>query len=198
MKIKLFFLTIGACILTYLIFTANNRQYLTITSIYDDSTTIKESYNVHLNQSLNMSIPTSYYTFHRENFEIENVVDKIQDNVDNIQEKLDSSNIILMYLGDFEVLYEKNATINIYNELQKLFITLRKYNSKQIIFISPVNMSSSYLLEDLAKKYKIEFFNTPSLLNKRMVSNYQLSEEDHKIIAQKLQNIIMSTWKVEN
>ena len=155
MKIKLFFLTIGACILTYLIFTANNRQYLTITSIYDDSTTIKESYNVHLNQSLNMSIPTSYYTFHRENFEIENVVDKIQDNVDNIQEKLDSSNIILMYLGDFEVLYEKNATINIYNELQKLFITLRKYNSKQIIFISPVNMSSSYLLEDLAKKYKI-------------------------------------------
>lgn len=198
MKIKLFFLTIGACILTYLIFTANNRQYLTITSIYDDSTTIKESYNVHLNQSLNMSIPTSYYTFHRENFEIENVVDKIQDNVDNIQEKLDSSNIILVYLGDFEVLYEKNATINIYNELQKLFITLRKYNSKQIIFISPVNMSSSYLLEDLAKKYKIEFFNTPSLLNKRMVSNYQLSEEDHKIIAQKLQNIIMSTWKVEN
>lgn len=198
MKIKLFFLTIGACILTYLIFTANNRQYLTITSIYDDSTTIKESYNVHLNQSLNMSIPTSYYTFHRENFEIENVVDKIQDNVDNIQEKLDSSNIILVYLGDFEVLYEKNATINIYNELQKLFITLRKYNSKQIIFISPVNMSSSYLLEDLAKKYKIEFFNTPSLLNKRMVSNYQLNEEDHKIIAQKLQNIIMSTWKVEN
>ncbi len=198
MKIKLFFLTIGACILTYLIFTANNRQYLTITSIYDDSTTIKESYNVHLNQSLNMSIPTSYYTFHRENFEIENVVDKIQDNVDNIQEKLDSSNIILVYLGDFEVLYEKNATINIYNELQKLFITLRKYNSKQIIFISPVNMSSSYLLEDLAKKYKIEFFNTPSLLNKRMVYNYQLSEEDHKIIAQKLQNIIMSTWKVEN
>lgn len=198
MKIKLFFLTIGACILTYLIFTANNRQYLTITSIYDDSTTIKESYNVHLNQSLSMSIPTSYYTFHRENFEIENVVDKIQDNVDNIQEKLDSSNIILVYLGDFEVLYEKNATINIYNELQKLFITLRKYNSKQIIFISPVNMSSSYLLEDLAKKYKIEFFNTPSLLNKRMVSNYQLSEEDHKIIAQKLQNIIMSTWKVEN
>lgn len=198
MKIKLFFLTIGACILTYLIFTANNRQYLTITSIYDDSTTIKESYNVHLNQSLNMSIPTSYYTFHRENFEIENVVDKIQDNVDNIQEKLDSSNIILVYLGDFEVLYEKNATINVYNELQKLFITLRKYNSKQIIFISPVNMSSSYLLEDLAKKYKIEFFNTPSLLNKRMVSNYQLSEEDHKIIAQKLQNIIMSTWKVEN
>lgn len=198
MKIKLFFLTIGACILTYLIFTANNRQYLTITSIYDDSTTIKENYNVHLNQSLNMSIPTSYYIFHRENFEIENVVDKIQDNVDNIQEKLDSSNIILVYLGDFEVLYEKNATINIYNELQKLFITLRKYNSKQIIFISPVNMSSSYLLEDLAKKYKIEFFNTPSLLNKRMVSNYQLSEEDHKIIAQKLQNIIMSTWKVEN
>ena len=198
MKIKLFFLTIGACILTYLIFTANNRQYLTITSIYDDSTTIKESYNVHLNQSLNMSIPTSYYTFHRENFEIENVVDKIQDNVDNIQEKLDSSNIILVYLGDFEVLYEKNATINIYNELQKLFIKLRKYNSKQIIFISPVNMSSSYLLEDLAKKYKIEFFNTPSLLNKRMVYNYQLSEEDHKIIAQKLQNIIMSTWKVEN
>ncbi len=198
MKIKLFFLTIGACILTYLIFTANNRQYLTITSIYDDSTTIKESYNVHLNQSLNMSIPTSYYTFHRENFEIENVVDKIQDNVDNIQEKLDSSNIILVYLGDFEILYEKNATINIYNELQKLFITLRKYNSKQIIFISPVNMSSSYLLEDLAKKYKIEFFNTPSLLNKRMVYNYQLSEEDHKIIAQKLQNIIMSTWKVEN
>ena len=198
MKIKLFFLTIGACILTYLIFTANNRQYLTITSIYDDSTTIKESYNVHLNQSLNMSIPTSYYTFHRENFEIENVVDKIQDNVDNIQEKLDSSNIILVYLGDFEVLYEKNATINIYNELQKLFITLRKYNSKQIIFISPVNMSSSYLLEDLAKKYKIEFFNTPSLLNKRMVYNYLLSEEDHKIIAQKLQNIIMSTWKVEN
>ena len=42
-----------------------------------------------------------------ENLEIENVVDKIKSNYNEIQEKLSSSNVIIVYLGDFELLYEK-------------------------------------------------------------------------------------------
>ena len=133
-----------------------------------------------------------------ENLEVENVVDKIKSNYNDIQEKLNSSNVIIVYLGDFELLYEKENIINIYSGLEDLFILLRKYNSKQIIYISPINLNSNYLLKDLTHKYKADFINTPSILQKQSTNNYALNIEDHKIIANKLFNNIISTWKIEN
>ena len=48
MKIKLFFLSLAAIVLTYLIFNANNHQEIKITTIYDDTTTIKENFSTFL------------------------------------------------------------------------------------------------------------------------------------------------------
>ena len=45
MKVKLFFLTLSAVILTYLIYNANYHQEIKISAIYDEKTTIKENFN---------------------------------------------------------------------------------------------------------------------------------------------------------
>ncbi len=198
MKVKLFFLSLGAIVLTYLIFIANNHQEIKIVTIYDDTTTIKENFSNILQKDLEKLLPTTLNNYHKENLEIENAVDKIKSNYNDIQEKLNSSNVIIIYLGDFELLFEKENIINIYSNLEDLFILLRKYNSKQIIYISPINLTSNYLLKDLTHKYKIDFINTPSILQKQSKNNYTLSIEDHKIIANKLFNNIISTWKIES
>lgn len=198
MKVKLFFLSLGAIVLTYLIFTANNHQEMKMTVIYDDTTTIQENFSVFLQKDLEKLLPTTVNHYHKENLEIENVVDKIKSNYNEIQEKLSSSNVIIVYLGDFELLYEKENIINIYSHLEDLILLLRKYNSKQIIYISPINLSSNYLLKDLANKHKITFINTPSILRKFTTQNYTLNIEDHKTLASRLFNNIVSTWKIEN
>ena len=198
MKVKLFFLSLGAIVLTYLIFTANNHQEMKMTVIYDDTTTIQENFSVFLQQDLEKLLPTTVNYYHKENLEIENVVDKIKSNYNEIQERLSSSNVIIVYLGDFELLYEKENIINIYSHLEDLILLLRKYNSKQIIYISPINLSSNYLLKDLASKHKITFINTPSILRKFTTQNYTLNIEDHKTLASRLFNNIVSTWKIEN
>ena len=198
MKVKLFFLSLAAIILTYLIFNVNNHQEIKITTIYDDTTTIQENFNISLQKDLEKLLPTTFNTYHKENLEIENAIDKIKSNYNDIQEKLNSSNVIIIYLGDFELLYEKENIINIYANLENLFILLRKYNSKQIIYISPINLSSNYLLKDLSNKYKIDFINTPSILQKLSTQNYILNQDDHKKLANKLFNNIISTWKIEN
>ena len=196
MKVKLFFLSLGAIVLTYLIFTANNHQEMKMTVIYDDTTTIQENFSVFLQKDLEKLLPTTVNYYHKENLEIENVVDKIKSNYNEIQEKLSSSNVIIVYLGDFELLYEKENIINIYSHLEDLILLLRKYNSKQIIYISPINLSSNYLLKDLANKHKITFINTPSILQKFTTQNYTLNIEDHKTLASRLFNNIVSTWKI--
>ena len=198
MKVKLFFLSLGAIVLTYLIFTANNHQEMKMTVIYDDTTTIQENFSVFLKKDLEKLLPTTVNYYHKENLEIENVVDKIKSNYNEIQEKLSSSNVIIVYLGDFELLYEKENIINIYSHLEDLILLLRKYNSKQIIYISPINLSSNYLLKDLSIKHKINFINTPIILRKFTTQNYTLNIEDHKTLASRLFNNIVSTWKIEN
>ena len=129
MKVKLFFLSLGAIVLTYLIFTANNHQEMKMTVIYDDTTTIQENFSVFLQKDLEKLLPTTVNYYHKENLEIENVVDKIKSNYNEIQEKLSSSNVIIVYLGDFELLYEKENIINIYSHLEDLILLFRKYNS---------------------------------------------------------------------
>ena len=198
MKVKLFFLSLAAIVLTYLIFNANNHQEIKIVTIYDDTTTIKENFSNVLQKDLEKLLPTTLNNYHKENLEIENAVDKIKSNYNDIQEKLNSSNVIIIYLGDFELLFEKENIINIYSNLEDLFILLRKYNSKQIIYIRQINLNYNDLLKDLSHKYKIAFINTSSILQKQSKNNYTLSIEDHKIIANKLFNNIISTWKIES
>ncbi len=196
MKVKLFFLTLSAVILTYLIYNVNHHQEIKISAIYDDKTTIKENFNTYLKPNLEKLLPTTYCTFSRENLEIENVIDKIKSNYQDIQQELNSSNVVIVYLGDFELLYEKESITNIYTDLENLFIVLRKYNSKQIIYVSPINLSTNYFLKDLARKYKIDFLNTSSILEKTGQKDYILDTNDHKILSNKLYNKIISTWKI--
>ena len=67
MKVKLFFLSLGAVVLTYLIFTANNHQEMKMTIIYDDTTTIQENFSVFLQKDLEKLLPTTVNYYHNEN-----------------------------------------------------------------------------------------------------------------------------------
>ena len=196
MKVKLFFLTLSAVILTYFIYYSNHHQELKISTIYEEKTTSKENFNTYLKPNLEKLLPVTYYTFSKENLEIENVIDKIKNNYKDIQQELNSSNVIIVYLGEFELLYEKESIINIYTDLENLFITLRKYNSKEIIYLSPLNLNTNYILKDLSRKYKIDFFNTSSILGKTGCKTCLLEPNDQKIISQKLYDKIITTWKI--
>ena len=65
MKIKLFFLSLAAIVLTYLIFNANNHQEIKITTIYDDTTTIKENFSKILKKDLEKLLPTTINDYHK-------------------------------------------------------------------------------------------------------------------------------------
>jgi len=196
MKIKLFFLFLSSCLLTYLIYKTNTNEYLYITSIYDDTTILDNNYNTYLKDKLNNTISNTYYEYHNTTFEIENIIDKIKSNSNEIQIKLNSSNTIIIYLGTFEIEKENLAISSIYTYLENLFILVRKYNNKQIIYLSPPSISSTFLLKDLCNKYKITFINTSSLLNLSYLDKKALTEDNHKKIANKLYQEITKTWNI--
>ena len=85
MKVKLFFLSLGAVILTYLIFTANTHQEIKITTIYDETTTVKENFSTFLQKDLEKLLPTTINDYHKKNLEIENTIDKIKNTDEIIQ-----------------------------------------------------------------------------------------------------------------
>lgn len=196
MKIKLFFLFLASIILTYLIYTTNTNEYLVVTSIYDDTTTPVINYNKYLKEKLDNTIYTTYYEYHNSNFEIENVTSNIKDNTNDIQVKLNSSSSIIIYLGNFEIEKEDTNTVSIYNDLEKLFILIRKYNHKQIIYLSPSKGYGSYLLKELCNKYNIVFINTLSLLNIKKQGNISLTEDNYKVIANRLYKEITGAWQI--
>lgn len=193
MKIKLLFLLIGSSLLTYLIFQNYQNNKLVITSIYDRSTIVSENYN-NLLKNNNDKINITLNDFSQENFEIENVIQKIKENKKSIQTKIHSSNVVIIYLGEFELVYEKAKLNDIYNELEILFKTIRSLNQKQIIFLSPYSLQSTYLFKELSSKYKIEYINLKKVLN-----NEDFNDKNSQIkIGNAINEKIWTAWKFDN
>ncbi len=191
MKLKIFFLILGSSLLTYIIFTTNINNTITITSIYDKTTIMPENFNTYLKEYLNNSIGYTYYEYANDNLEIENVIDAINENKNNIQEKIHNSKVLIVYLGEFELQKENFKLDELVINLNELFVSLRKLNNYQIIYISPYSMKSSYALKDLCKSKNIDFIS----LSNYFKNTDLLNKSSQTTLAKVIKDTIFTAWK---
>lgn len=187
----------ASLLLTYLIFTTNIDNRLDIVSLYDTTTTTRPNFNDYLLKYLDNNVSYSMnQKYSNKNLEIENVISNINSNKNKIQEKIHDAEIIIIYFGDFELLNEDVTSTELLEETENLFKIIRKINSKQIIFLSPVNIKSSYMYKSLCQKYKISYINTTSYLEKTDISNNLINETGHQKLGKILYSTISSTWNL--
>jgi len=175
MKFKYLIMIILAIFSVYIIYNRNYNKTINILSI----SSVKDNYNPSLsnylsNSSLKFNLNIDYST----NLEIENLIGLINNNKYKIQSIINNSDIIILNIGNIDILTEDTKTI--INELKELFILLRKINSKEIIYISPNNIKNTIYIKELCQKYNILFINNSSFNN-----NEQLSKTIYRKIESK-------------
>ncbi len=165
MKIKYLIMIMLAILSVYIIYNNNYNKTINILSI----SSVKDNYNPNLsnyltNSSLKFNLNIDYST----NLEIENLIGLINNNKNKIQSIINNSDIIILNIGNIDILTEDTKTI--INELKELFILLRKINSKEIIYISPNNIKNTIYIKELCQKYNILFINSSSFNNNEQLS----------------------------
>lgn len=163
MKLKLILLVLIASTITYYIYNKYYHMEINITSI--NSLSPNNNFNESLsseiaNNNLNYKLNVDYSSA---NLEIENLIALINNNTSKIQSIIHNSEVIIISLGNIDMLTEN--TKNIINEYKILFSLLRNYNSKEIIFLSPLQFKAITDLKSICQKYNIIFINTSSYLN---------------------------------
>ncbi len=181
MRIKIFFLILASFFLTYLIFTTNIENKISIMSFYDRTTTPSPNFNDYLKSLLENTIDFTYTEYTKKNLEIENVIASIKENENNIHEKIHDSKILIIYLGEFELLKEEMNISELTANLNILFKELRKLNNYQIIYISPPSLSMIYSIKDLCKSKNIDFL---------------ASSSNQDIIAKNIKKNITTAWNI--
>jgi hypothetical protein len=154
-----------AILSVYIIYNNNYNKTINILSI----SSVKDNYNPSLsnyltNSNLKFNINIDYST----NLEIENIIGLINNNKNKIQSIINNCDIIILNIGNIDILTEDTKTI--INELKELFILLRKINSKEIIYISPNNIKNTIYIKELCQKYNILFINSSSFNNIEQLS----------------------------
>ncbi len=165
MKIKYLIMIMLAILSVYIIYNNNYNKTINILSI----SSVKDNYNPSLsnyltNSNLKFNINIDYST----NLEIENIIGLINNNKNKIQSIINNCDIIILNIGNIDILTEDTKTI--INELKELFILLRKINSKEIIYISPNNIKNTIYIKELCQKYNILFINSSSFNNIEQLS----------------------------
>ena len=103
--------------------------------------------------------------YSNDSMEIENLLAIIDNNKDNIQNKINNADVLLLSIGNIDIENESYKTI--YNELKELFKKIRLINNKEIIYISPYKIKSTILIKKLCKEFNILFINGSSFINKK-------------------------------
>jgi hypothetical protein len=191
MKYKLLILVIIASLLTYIIYYRNYHYIISITSI--NSLTTNNNYNEYLATKLTNN-PSKFklnVDFSNENYEIENVIALLQNNEHNIQSIIHDSSVLIISLGNNDLKTENLKTIQ--NELTTLFQLLRKYNSKQIIFVNPLQLTNITAIKSLCHYYQITYINTLSYV-KPYIINDELNKPANQILAKVLYQKIVNAW----
>lgn len=179
MKNKLIIIITISCLITFLIYQTNYHKTLRIMSI----STLKqeENYNNYLSDKLiNSNIDYKLnIDYSNPNLEIENLIAEIENNTKEIQALIHSSDIIIISIGNVDIETEKNN--NITKELNKLFSLLRRYNNKEIIYISPNTFKNLTIQKELCFKYNIKFYsmyhlkNNPEYLSSILIKDIKIT-----------------------
>lgn len=163
MKLKLLLLIIASSLITYFIYNKYYHMEINITSINSFATEnnvneyiSSEISNNNLNYKLNVDYSSPY-------LEIENLIAAINNNTNKIQNIIHDSEVIIISLGNIDMLTETNQ--NILKEYNILFPLLRKYNTKEIIFLSPISFKDVVSIKSICQKHNIRLINTSSYLN---------------------------------
>ena len=165
MKLKYLIMIFLVIISVYIIYYSNYTKTINILSI----SSVKDNYNPYLsnylnNSKLNYNLNIDYST----SLEIENLTAIINSNKNEIQSIINNSDIIILNIGNIDILTEDTKTI--LNELKELFTLLRKINTKEIIYISPKNIKNTIYIKELCKKYNILYINGSSYSNNELLS----------------------------
>lgn len=175
MKIKLIILIIISSIITYIIYNRNYVRHVNITSI--NSLNKESNYNKHISNLLSKS--NINYNFNidytNDTMEIENLIAKINNNENQIQSIIHESDVIIISIGNIDIITEDKRTI--YDELINLFKTLRKYNIKEIIYVSPSEFKITSDIKQICHRYNVIFVNGHSFKNKpHLLAQYIISK----------------------
>ena len=180
MKKKLIILLIISTLLTYFIYHKNYKYTLNIMSI--NTSTRENDYNLYLNNLYKNTNINYIIDFSDSSYEIENLVGIIENNKNNIKEKLHKSNVIILSIGNID--YKTESMSSIVKELKELFTLLRDYNNKKIIYITPTNIDNIELIRLTCKKYNIEVINGKSYKNnpkKLATTIYRIINNSYKL-----------------
>ena len=170
MKIKVLILIVISLFIIYVTYNSTYKKTINIVSI--NSLNNNENYNYYLSDLLSKS--KFNYKFNidytNDSLEIENLISKIDNNIDNIQSNLHKADIIIISIGNNDYKDEKLNVI--INELSSFFKKIRLINNKQVYFISPSIIKNTNNIKEICHKYNIIFLNGSSFKNK----NYLLSQ----------------------
>lgn len=180
MKFKILLLLIISSILTFIIYNCAYKQSIYITSI----NTLSSNYNYNkklseklLNKNSNINFNVDYSD---ETMEIENLIAEIQNNKNKIQFVIHKTKILIISIGNNDVNNESSKTI--LNEYKLLFELLRKYNNKQIIFISPYNYKYQTEIKNISSNFSIDFINYSSYTVENNITEPNLNKLVNNIV----------------
>lgn len=180
MKFKILLLLIISSILTFIIYNCTYKQSIYITSI----NTLSSNYNYNkklseklLNKNSNINFNVDYSD---ETMEIENLIAEIQNNKNKIQFVIHKTKILIISIGNNDVNNESSKTI--LNEYKLLFELLRKYNNKQIIFISPYNYKYQTEIKNISSNFSIDFINYSSYTVENNITEPNLNKLVNNIV----------------
>lgn len=180
MRFKILLLIFTSSLLTYLIYNHYYQNEVNIVSI--NSLAKDYDYNKSLSERLyNKTAKVKFNVdFSDETLEIENLIAEIQNNRNKIQTVIHNSKILILSIGNNDINNETSKTM--LNEYKLLFVLLRKYSNKQIIFISPYNFKYQAELKNLANNYSLEFINYSSYCTNTFINLSQINKLTNNIV----------------
>lgn len=201
MKIKSLFFLIMISVLIFFIYVLNQDKKIYYVDIQDKTVKL-DDYNKNIVKELkkNNKLEKYIYQFSDNDYRITDLINDINDNktikinnkIQTIQNALIKSDILTIRMGESELEYkinnyEVNELFNycdtLVNDIEELFILLRKYSKEDIYFIGLYNNHSEFYneiynylnlkIEDVAKEYNIIFISQTdnnSKISKKIVN----------------------------
>ena len=172
MKFKILLLFLISTLVIYYTYNRVYKKTIHVLSINNLDT--KNNYNNHVSNLLsNTNINYLFNVdFCGKNLQVDNLIAEIEYNKNNIQAYIHESEVIIISIN--------NNIKGFEDKLEKLFSLLRKYNSKEIIYVSTYNLKNTLLLKKICNKNNIIYINGVSFhMNPSLIANIIVKKIDN-------------------
>ena len=191
---KTYYLSLG----DYLSYCINN--FINLNNSYSNN--VKEHYKENLNNYVNYSNYDDYRVMDLINDINYNKTVVFEQKEYKLQNLLIKANLITLSIGMNDLIYKSKLDIDLYeytdellNDIEDLFILIRKYNKDDIYFLSFYDVINNNALieyankrlENVCNKNKIKFVDI-SLLNNYIIKGYYPTNEGYTYITNEILN----------